>query len=152
VLRIVVVGFAVVAAVALGRAGAATTGCKAAVHTVGGATVRTFCGSAKATARIGGTTFRFSGGSCAVEGGYFTVNIGSITLPPAKPKFAYFGMDVKPPKAGAHPNQIVSWQEPGKRYSLLPVSVTVKPGLKGGTFTGKVLGGTGTGSGSFSCS
>ena len=151
-LRVVpVVLAAAAAAVLLGRAGAAA-GCTAGVRTVGGATVRTFCGPAKATAKIGGQTFRFSGGSCAVEGGYFTVNIGSITLPPAKPKFAYFGMDVKPPKAGTHPSQILSWQEPGKRYSLLPVTVTVKPGLKSGTFTGKVLGGTGTGSGSFTCS
>ena len=154
-LRAAAIALAVLAAAAvLGRAGATTrsASCAAGVHTAAGATVRTFCGPAKATAKIGSQTFRFSGGSCTVEGGYFNVNVGSITLPPAKPKFAYLGIDVKPPRPGTHPNQVVAWQEPGKRYGLLPVSVTVKPGLKGGTFTGKVLGGAGTGSGTFTCS
>ncbi len=144
---------AVGASVLLGRGGAAegASACTAGVRTVGGATVRTFCGPASATAKAGGRTFHFSGGTCAVEQGYLTVNIGAITLPPAKPKLAYLGIDVKPPKAGAHANQIVSWQVPGKRYSLLPGRVVVQAGLKGGSFSGPVLGGGGAGSGTFTC-
>jgi hypothetical protein len=125
--------------------------CTIGVRTVGGATVRTFCGPAKATARTGGTTFTFSGGQCAVSQGYFTVNIGSITLPPHKAKFSYLGIDVKPARAGAHRNQIVSWQVPGKGYSILGATVTVGAGLKSGTFAGRLTSG-GTATGSFGCS
>ncbi len=114
--------------------------------------MRTFCGPATATARVGSKTFRFSGGQCTVSQGYFTVNIGAITLGSEKPKYAYLGIDVKPPKAGTHASQIVSWQAPGKRYSLLPAKVTVASGLRSGTFSGPVLGGSGSATGSFHCS
>ena len=97
--------------------------CTAGVHTVGGATVRTFCGPAHARAKVGAKTFRFSGGQCAVSNGYFTVNIGSITLGQGtKPKFAYLGIDMRPSADGVHHNQVVSWQVPGKatQYSTRP--------------------------------
>lgn len=129
----------------------ARTSCTPGVRTVGESTVRTFCGPATATAKIGGKTFHFTGGQCAVEQGYFTVNIGAITLGSEKPKYAYLGIDVKPPKPGTHASQIVSWQTPGKRYSLLPAKVTLAAGLHSGTFSGPVLGGGGSGSGSFHC-
>jgi hypothetical protein len=145
---LVVVVLAALAAIALPGAGASA--CTAGVRTVGGLTVRTFCGPAKATAKIGSKTFHFSGGTGAVEQGMFTVNIGSITLGAGKPKFAYFGLDAKPPKAGAHPNQIVSWQFGGQRYSLLPVKVVLNAGLHSGSFSGSVLTG-GSGSGTFTC-
>ena len=132
-------------------AGARSSSCTAGVSTVGGAKVRTFCGPAKAIAKTAGKTFRFSGGQCAVSQGFFTVNIGSITLPPAKAKFTYLGIDVKVPRAGVHHNQIVSWQVPGKGYSILGATVTVSAGLKSGTFSGRVIGG-GAATCSFSCS
>jgi hypothetical protein len=141
---------ALVAAAAFALPGAGASACTAGVRTVGGATVRTFCGPAKATAKIGSKTFHFTGGTCAVEQGMFTVNIGSITLGAGKPKYAYFGLDAKPPKAGAHPNQIVSWQFAGQRYSLLPVKVVLDAGLHSGSFSGSVLTG-GSGSGTFTC-
>src|SRR5258708_14281062 len=122
-------------------AGNRSSSCTAGVRTVGGAKVRTFCGAAKATAKTAGKTFSFSGGQCEVSQGFFTVNIGSITLPPAKAKFAYLGIDVKPPRAGVHHNQIVSWQVPGKGYSILGATGTVGAGLKSGTFRGRVVGG-----------
>jgi len=134
-------------------AGARETACTAGVHNVGGVKVRTFCGPAKATAHVSGKTFHFHGGKCELSGGYFTVNIGSITIagPGVKPKFSYLGIDVKPPRPGLHHNQVVSWSVPGKGYTLFGATVTVKSGLKGGTFTGHLIVG-GNGSGSFSCS
>ena len=145
---LVLAALTALAAVALPGAGASA--CTAGVRTVGGATVRTFCGPAKATAKIGSKTFHFTGGQCAVEQGMLTVNIGSITLGLGKPKYAYFGLDAKPPKAGAHPNQVVSWQFGGRRYSLLPVKVVLNAGLHSGSFSGSVLTG-GSGSGTFTC-
>ena len=148
---------AVAFVVAVGSVGNALAGmrsasCTAGVRTVGGATVRTFCGPARATVKAAGKTFVFSGGQCTVSSGFFTVNVGSITLgPQSKPKFAYLGIDVKPPRAGLHRNQVVSWQVPGKGYALIGATVTVSAGLKGGTFTGRLIGG-GTATGLFSCS
>ena len=125
--------------------------CTAGVHTVGGATVRSFCGPAHATAKVGRKTFRFSGGQCAVSNGYFTVNIGSITLGQGvKPKFAYLGIDVRPSADGVHHNQVVSWQVPGKGYAVLGATVTVSGGMKRGSFTGNAISG-GTATGSFTC-
>ena len=151
-LLLAAVGLLAAAAVAgTAPAGTRSASCTAGVRTVGGAKVRTFCGPATATAKTAGRTFRFSGGQCQVSQGFFTVNIGSITLPPPKPKFAYLGIDVKPARAGAHQNQIVSWQVPGKSFSILGATVTVSAGLKGGTFSGRLIGG-GSATGSFSCS
>jgi hypothetical protein len=112
--------------------------------------VRTFCGAARATVKAAGKTFLFTSGQCAVSGGYFAVNIGSITLPPAKPKFTYLGIDVRPAAAGAHTNQIVAWQVPGTSYSIAGATVRVNAGMKGGSFSGRLLTG-GTASGSFTC-
>lgn len=139
--------FAAFAAVAAARD--ATAACTPGVKTSGGVTYRTFCGSARATAKVGGKTVTFAGGKCEVAGGTFTVNIGTISLGAAKPKYLYFGMDVTPAKAGAHTG-LVAFSVPGKRYSLLNAKVTVKAGLRGGSFSGTVLSG-GTASGTFSC-
>jgi len=152
--RSLLVGVAVMAVGAGGGnavAGTHSAACTAGVHTVSGAKVRTFCGPARGTAKGGGKTFTFSGGRCAVSQGFFTVNIGSITLPPAKPKFVYLGIDAQPPRAGVHHNQIASWQVPGKGYSILGATVTLSANLKSGTFAGRLLSG-GTASGTFSCS
>jgi len=129
-----------------------SVGCTAGVHTVGGATVRTFCGPAHATVKAGGKTFHFASGICAISRGIFTVNIGSITLGHVKPKFAYLGIDAQPPRAGTHRNQIASWQEPGKSYSILSATVVLNGGLKSGSFSGTLLTGGGKATGSFSCS
>jgi hypothetical protein len=112
--------------------------------------VRAFCGPARATVKAAGKTFTFANGTCTLSGGYFNVNLGSITLPPAKPRFTYLGIDVKPPHAGTYSNQIVSWQEPGRGYSVVGGTVTVNAGLKGGSFSGQLLTG-GAASGVFSC-
>ena len=144
-----VIGAFVVTAGAVGSG--RSIDCTAGVRTEGGATVRTFCGPARAIAKAGGKTFHFAGGVCAISRGIFTVNIGSITLGHVKPKFAYLGIDAQPPRAGTHRNQIVSWQEPGKSYSILSATVVLKAGLKGGSFSGTLFTGGGKATGSFTC-
>src|SRR5205085_1798103 len=151
-LRVIVVAAlaaaALFAAAASGRPGSAA--CTPGVKSSGSVTYRTFCGPAHATAKVGGKTFTFSGGTCAKLGGIFTVNLGTISLGAPKPKYPYFGLNVSPPQAGAHAGQLVAFSVPGKRYSLLHATVTLKAGLRGGTFSGAVFSG-GTASGSFSC-
>jgi hypothetical protein len=110
----------------------------------------TFCGPAHARFTIDGDTFRVRGGRCQFLGGSFTANIGKVGPAEAKPQYAYFGIEVRPPKAGTHTGQLVAIAVPGKRYSLAHATVTVQTSFRGGTFSGALQRG-GTASGSFSC-
>jgi hypothetical protein len=142
------------AGLALGAPAPARTSCTAGVRTVGGVTYRTFCGSARATVTAGATHLAFAGGECSKEGGAFSVNIGTITLPPGKPKYTYFGLTVFTTHAGTFksPAPAVGWQLPGgKRGSILYATVTIAPGMKRGSFTGKLLGPNTPAHGSFTC-
>lgn len=125
--------------------GAALAACGSAK--VGGATVLTWCGPAKATVKLGGKTLRVPGGKCEVTAGKWTLNVGRFTVPPAKPKFTYFGAVGTKWKAGTYAKgeYLVSVQTPGKSYSVVggPVwgtpftNVTIAAGGKKGTFSGK---------------
>ena len=145
---------AVLAALAFTTQATAREACTAGVKTVSGVTYRTFCGPAKATVTAGSTHLAFSGGECSKEGGAFSVNIGTITLPPGKPKYVYFGITVFTTHAGTFksPAPAVGWQLPGgKRGSLLFATVTIAPGMKRGSFTGKLLGPNTPAHGTFTC-
>ncbi len=130
--------------------------------TVGGATVVTYCGPAKATFAFRGKTYRVFGGKCSFSGGVWTLLVGRQTLPPAKPKYTsfqalYLG---KAPKAGTYTKLgfSLSFEIPGWRWSIapgLPHKIVVTAGGKKGTFTAAFYTGTksGTrkGSGSWTC-
>lgn len=127
--------------------------CTPGVRTVGGVTYRTFCGPAKATLHAGGQTYAFAGGNCARTGTTFTINIGTITLPPGSPKYRYFGITVFTGHDGTFANAAITWQFPGgRRGSLISTKVVLSGGRTKGTFSGRLLGASGTGSGTFRCS
>jgi hypothetical protein len=151
--KLALVAAAAVAALALAAQAPARTDCSAGVRTAKGVTYRTFCGPAKVFMTIHTVDYRFdNGGECSKSGGYFSVNIGTITLPPGKPKYAYFGIAVLGTHAGTFKNQAVTWQLPGGvRGSLINTTVEIAPGMKKGTFTGTVLGKNVVGNGSFTC-
>ena len=150
-MRLTLVAAAALAALALAAQAPARPACTAGVHTLGGATVRTFCGPAKATLRLGTRTYVFAGGECARSGTTLGLNIGTITLG-GTPKSRYFGLLVsRATHDGRFTNQIVSWQFPGKGGGLAGAKVTLSGGQKKGSFSGSVIGG-GTASGTFSCS
>ena len=150
-LLVAVTAAALVAPTAASASGAA---CVPGKTTVGGKSAMRFCGTAKAVAKAGSKTFTFSGGSCVATATTFTVNIGTLVINPvagAKPgPTSYFGATVAPPKAGPHLTQPVTWTSGGKAYSVLGNTVTLKKGLKSGTFTGKSLAGAKV-TGSFTC-
>lgn len=124
--------------------------CTPGVRTAGGVTYRTFCGPARATLHIGGKTLVFTGGSC--QRATFTINIGTITLPPGKPKYRYFGMTIFGNRDGVYQDQAVSWQLPdGEHNSLFHATVVLKNGRSQGTFSGSTLADHVKGSGSFHC-
>jgi hypothetical protein len=144
---------AALAALALSAQAGARTTCTAAVKTTGGVTYRTFCGPAKAQASIRAIDYRFdNGGECTKTGSTWSVNIGTITLGAGKPKFAYFGITVFNAKTGKNANApAIAWQLPGKRFGLLYSTVTLAPGLKKGSFTGKLIGTNTVVTGGFTC-
>ena len=124
--------------------------CTPGARTAGGATYRTFCGPARATVHIRGKTLVFAGGSC--QRGTFTINIGTITLPPGKPKYRYFGTTVFGNRDGVYKDQAVSWQLPnGQHESLFHATVVLKNGRSQGTFSGETLADHVKGTGTFHC-
>ena len=144
-----VAGLAALAAV--GHA-SARQACTAGTQSSGGVTYRTFCGPAHATLKVGGKTLAFTTGSCQMSSSIFSINIGTITLPPGKPKYDYFGITVMAKKGGTYSNQSVTWQLPhGKAGSVVYATIKLAGNRKSGTFSGQVLGTSGKGTGSFSC-
>jgi hypothetical protein len=142
---------AALAALALTAQATARESCTAGVRTSGGVTYRTFCGGAHATLHIGGKTYRFAGGSCDSTSSTFTINIGTITLPPGKPKYRYFGITVFTSHDGTYRNQAVAWQFPKVRNALYHATIKLQGGRKRGTFSGTTLADRRPGSGTFSC-
>jgi hypothetical protein len=150
--RIALSAAAALAALALGAQASARESCTAGVKTTAGVTYRTFCGKAKATLHFGGKTYHFVGGSCDSTASAFTINLGTITLPPGKPKYRYFGISVFTPKDGTFTNQAVGWQFPhGAHNALFHATIKLTGGRKHGTFKGTTLADQKPGSGTFSC-
>lgn len=124
---------------------------------IGGATVRTWCGPAKAIVTRAGKTITIKGGQCSVTSvsglKLFAVDTGRYTVPRATPKFTSFsasGSDLKP---GTYAYWTVNFQTPGKQWTLRPSKTTVTitaAGAKKGTFTGLLYEG-GTAKGSWTC-
>jgi hypothetical protein len=144
------VAVAALAAAALGTGSAhSAAACTAGVTKVGGVPARTFCGPAKASVKLGASTASYRGGSCSTSSFGWTINIGTVVLGNAKKKPEYFGITVKA-KAGAQTNSAVAVVHSTKSYAVLG-TVTLKAGLKSGSFSGKVFGSPTKISGSFSC-
>ncbi len=123
----------------------------------GNATVRTWCGPARATVNWAGRTLTVKGGACSLQTvaglKMFAVNTGRYTIPPAKPKstsFSAAGSDTKP---GTYGGWLINFQTPGKQWLFKLLTLKVKilaRGAKKGTFSGKLDGG-GTATGSWRC-
>jgi len=148
--KVALVAAAALAGLVLTVQAEARPACTAGAHVSAGVTYRTFCGPARATVHIGGKTLVFAGGSC--QRGTFTINIGTITLPPGKPKYRYFGMTIFGNRDGVYKDQAVSWQLPnGQHDSLFHATVVLKNGRSQGTFSGTTLADHVKGSGTFHC-
>jgi hypothetical protein len=144
-----------VAVAALAAAAFATTSaqsaatCVAGVKKINGVPARTFCGAAKANVKIGATSVAYVQGSCSKSAAGFTINIGTVVIGNLKKKPEYFGITV-PAKAGTQANSGVAVVHASKSYAVIG-TVTLKSGLKAGTFSGKVFGSPQKISGSFTC-
>jgi len=112
---------------------------------------RNYCGPAQATLKVGGKTYHFKGGMCAVDGQTWTLNIGAISYNGKPTKRAYFGITMFSNKAGRHGAAITWILRKHPSQSLLDGKVKLARGLQKGTFTGKTDRG-GKATGSFRCS
>jgi hypothetical protein len=123
--------------------------CVPGVKKINGVSARTFCGPAKAAVKINGSTVSYKGGECSKSIGLFAVNIGTVVLGNLKNKPEYLGVTATA-KPGVQTRQTIAVVHAGKSRSIIG-TVTLKVGLKGGTFSGKVFGSSAVISGSFSC-
>lgn len=149
---------AVAAAAAIATATATAGPSACGPEQVGGTTVRTWCGPAKATVKWAGRTLTVKGGLCEItkldSDALFTINVGRYTVPPAKPKATSFSAGYGPSgplKAGTTAaGWLISFQTPGKQYLLRSMTAKVKvlkAGAKRVTFSGQLdTGGKVTGS------
>jgi len=148
----VVCAAAVVVTTALARtapaAGKVAT-CTPGTKKIAGAPARTFCGPAKATVELNGKTVSYKGGSCSTSIGLFSLNIGTVVLGTVKGAPEYFGVTAKA-KPGSQSRQTIAVVHAGASHAVIG-TVTLKAGLRGGTFTGKAFGSKATISGSFTC-
>ncbi len=146
---------AVLAALAWTVQAPARTLCTPGVHSAGGVTYRTFCGPAHATVKAGGKTYSFKGGQCSVSSGYFTINIGTISIiapgSKGKPKYTYFGLTIFAKKDGTYHDAAITWQFPGKSESIVHNTTVLGGHGSRGTFTGRLLFAHVLGTGSFHC-
>lgn len=124
--------------------------CVPGVKKINGFNARTFCGPAKATLRINGRTVVYKGGQCSKSFVGFEVNIGTVVIGNLKKKPEYFGLVAKP-KAGTSGDGTLAVNHAGKGAAVLKATITLKPGLKSGTFSGKVFGEPTPITGSFTC-
>jgi len=130
---------------AAGRVATCTPGTKA----IAGVPARTFCGPAKATVTLNGKTVSYKGGSCSTSIGLFSVNIGTVVLGPVKNAPEYFGVTATA-KPRSQARQTIALVHAAGHHAVIG-SVTLKPGLKSGTFTGKEFGAKTSISGTFTC-
>ncbi|HEX4680431.1 MAG TPA: hypothetical protein VH210_14625 [Gaiellaceae bacterium] len=161
------VGLAAIAAASAAAPASPSTplrmSCTAGMISFGGTQARVFCGSAKATVKIGGKTFSFKGGSCERTSKYLAINVGTVVLGnTTKKKPDYFGLDVgaypgttsKPASHdGSYTGGVLAVEFGGKSYLLRgdTAKITVSGGRTRGTFSADGLLGSSRAIGSFSC-
>jgi hypothetical protein len=124
--------------------------CVAGVKKINGVSARTFCGPAKATVHINGKTVFYKGGECSKSSFGWSINIGTVVLGNLRQKPEYFGITAKS-TAGTQTNGAVAVVHAGKGLAVTTSRITLKAGLKAGTFSGKVFGAPTRVSGSFTC-
>ncbi len=119
---------------------------------IGGVRAHVFCGPAKVTVRVGGKTSVIRNGRCSRVAGSFFVNIGT-QLSPSSPKYSYFGLVVNATRPGTYRTGLVTFNLGTAAHGLSGrgEKVTLKSGLRGGSFLGIDLDTLKPISGSFSC-
>ena len=101
--------------------------------------------------RVGTRTIRFANGLCRKAAGAFTVNIGTTVPGLRAGKPPYFGITTHSSRPGTQLDAALGFAAGGRGYAIAEQVVTLAPGLRGGTFSGRVLGSATRVAGSFDC-
>jgi hypothetical protein len=157
--RVVAVVAVLAGAVALSAGAPASTlraACTPKAVTVKGKPGVVECGPATATVKFQGKTIRYSGGTCTTVGPSFSLYIGTKVTGGGSPHLFYLSLEKRPGTTYTPATALVGIQLDYASYHLQTGTLTVKPGLKGGTFKGQFMKFpstklAGPASGSFSC-
>jgi hypothetical protein len=111
--------------------------------TVGGVSVLVYCGSAKATVKLGAKASAWKNGQCKKLGSNFYVNFGSIVTQPVKKAPDSFqiiaGTDAKPAtKDGSYAGTTVMLNTGGVNYLADALTLTLTHGARAGSLTGTI--------------
>lgn len=111
--------------------------------TVNGISVLIYCGSAKATVKVGATTFSLKNGLCKKAVGNFYLSFGDVVTQPTKHApdslLITAGSSAKPATHdGAYTGTTVMLTRKGKSYLGNPLTLTLTHGTKAGTVTGTI--------------
>jgi hypothetical protein len=114
------------------------------------------CGPATAVVKFQGKTLRYSGGTCTTAGPAFFLYIGTKVTGGGSSHLFYVYLQKRPGTTYTPATALVGIQLDYASYRLQTGTITVKPGLTGGTFKGQFMKFpstklAGPASGSFSC-
>lgn len=112
--------------------------------TVNGVSVLVYCGHARATVKVGGTTLSFTNGLCKKAVGNFYLSFGATVTEQTKHAPDSFqliaGSSAKPAtRDGSYPDTTVMMTKSGKSYLADSLTLTLTHGTKAGTATGTIL-------------
>jgi hypothetical protein len=127
--------------------------CTPGLSKIGGFQARTFCGPAKANAKVAGKNLSFVGGQCAISQGHWTVNIGTIELGQPHKTKSYFGIALMQPghADGTYRNVTFGFNVPGTSYLVSGGTLTLRGGGKAASFSGALALGGAKVTGSVTC-
>jgi hypothetical protein len=118
---------------------------------VNGASIRIFCGSAKATIHAGGVTSKRSNGACYTEAvSSLVIGLGKYTRPGPAPLYPAMFLAVAAAKDGTFNDGVLTFQSKGKTLNAGHVKVVVRGKRSYGTFSGQFIKGPKF-TGSFTC-
>jgi hypothetical protein len=134
-----------VAAACVLAAGAAPASAQTCPHpgTVNGQSVLIYCGPAKATVKLGATTFKLTNGLCKKAVGNFYLSFGAVVTQQTKHAPDSFlviaGSSAKPATHdGSYSGTTVMMTRSGKSYLADALTLILSHGTKAGTLSGTI--------------
>jgi hypothetical protein len=111
--------------------------------TINGVSVLIYCGHAKATVKVGATTFALKNGLCKKAVGNYYLSFGSVVTQPTKHAPDSFlitaGSSAKPATHdGSYSGTTVLMTRSGKSYLADSLTLTLTHNTKAGTAAGKI--------------
>lgn len=111
--------------------------------TINGISVLIYCGTAKATLKVGAKTFVYENGQCKKVGSNFYANFGAIVTQPVKKAPDSFqiiagGNAKAATKDGSYPGTTVLMTKSGQSYLADALTLTLTHNTRAGSLVGKI--------------